>query len=409
MEHKNNQSNVTGNENIVIQDVSSSNITINIGGKVKKLEAAMNQWLVEQTIESVSEYKPIANKFIQKVTAVNQDWQNEKEYLDAGLVLLQALYIGVVGTYLNKIASISNQSFSEQKLKDYTKNSYLLSLRLLDLVNSTLISSLWEQLEKNKQKIETTPNLNQFFNRLAVRDIKFSFALFRELFSIYKSNQLELPIPEISKLENQIKEESALEKALFTIEEKFSKSNNQDLNGEDIFWVEKSLTDILANFNFLTKYKIQSVKELVYHHIKAKEEYFIHKIISYGATGKTSDIGKFGFEKMKHTKKATYTDAVMILKDDDTEIINLFPFMVDYNSITLEQGINLCVFSHQDLTHDNLYNFISIQHNKFIGIETNEELSNDYEKIYSDKKSVIQLKKNLISELLNKAKTTIIN
>lgn len=115
MEQKNNQTNVTGNENIIIQDVSSNNITININGKVKKLEAAMNQWLVEQTIKSVSEYKPIANKFIQKVTTVSTNWQNEKEYLDAGLVILQALYIGVVGRYLNKIFLISGKSFSEEK------------------------------------------------------------------------------------------------------------------------------------------------------------------------------------------------------------------------------------------------------------------------------------------------------
>lgn len=111
---------------------------------------------------------------------------------------------------------------------------------------------------------------------------------------------------------------------------------------------------------------------------------------------------------MRHTPDATYTDAVMLLDDNFNDIVNLFPFIIDYNSITLEKKLNLCVFSHKDLTHDKLFNFITVYPNNFIGIETNDELTNDYEKIYSEKEAVIQLKKNLISELLNRAKTKII-
>jgi len=405
--NKTNNSQVQGNQNIVIQDVSASNITINVNGKEKKLEVAMNQWLVENCMYSIAEYQPISNRSIEKVSRASTNWQNEKEYLDAGLVLMQALYIGIVGTYLNKIASISNQSFSMQKLKDYSKNAYLLALRLLDLVNIAQISALWDFLERTKEPMETPDKLAQFFEQLAVRDLKFSYKLFVELFQRFKSKNIPFPMEEMAKLENSIHHDSYLAKAIQKIEEIYILSNNQELEGQDVFWVEKSLTDILSEFNFLTNYKIQSIKELDYHHIKAHEQYFIHKINLFGSSGKSSEIGKFSFETTKYSDKAFYTDSVILFKENYFDGLNLFPFLIDYNSIIQEPGINLCVFSHKNLTHDKLFNFISVQHNKFLGIETQDEQNNDYSQIYSNKESIVQHKKNLIGKLIKQAQKTL--
>lgn len=103
------------------------------------------------------------------------------------------------------------------------------------MVNAALISTLWEKIEKNNLKIDSSPILKQYFEQLAVRDLKFTYSIFKELFNIYKKYELDFPMPEISKLGNSLNENSSLEKAFGTIEVNYTKSINQDLTGEDIF------------------------------------------------------------------------------------------------------------------------------------------------------------------------------
>ncbi|MBN2893357.1 MAG: hypothetical protein JXL97_15905 [Bacteroidales bacterium] len=149
MENKINQTNVTGNQNIVVQDVSSSNITINVNGNEQKLETAMNQWLVKGVVENITEYNKLAKNFMNSVQNVD-DWQMQTKFRKVALIIIQSSYVGVVGNYLKRLSAISNDGFSSNKLKDYISNTYFLSLRLLDFVNIAMLSSIWDYSAKKQ-------------------------------------------------------------------------------------------------------------------------------------------------------------------------------------------------------------------------------------------------------------------
>ena len=138
-----NKINISGNQNIVIQDVSANNITITVEGKEQKLETVMNQWLVQNVIEKIAPYNKIAQNFMKNAQSV-ENWQEKTKYRKVALIILQSAYVGVVGNYIKRLAAISNDTFSVEKLKNYIFNTYFLALRLLDFVNITLISQLWE-------------------------------------------------------------------------------------------------------------------------------------------------------------------------------------------------------------------------------------------------------------------------
>ena len=304
MINKNNKTNIRGNDNIIIQDVEANNITIIVNGKEKKLETAMNQWLVQGVIETIVTYNPIAEIFIKAVEKI-PNWQSQTRYRNAGLTILQSSFIGVVGIYLKKISAISNYSFSVEKLKEYIKNTYFLSLHLLDMINSIHISTLWDfslkqQIDLNDKNKEI---VRQFFEQTVERDMKFSFDLLITLVDILKTNKIENPVPEIINLDEQIFIDSELHNAFSKIEQIYINIQKQEPNGEDSFWVEKSLTDILISFNFLAKYKIQAVKSVDYHSIRTMEEFFIHKLSFYGLSAISTEQNKIISEKIQFSTK----------------------------------------------------------------------------------------------------------
>jgi hypothetical protein len=405
----NNTANTTGNNNIVIQDVTANNITINVNGAEQKLEAAMNQWLVLGLVQKIAGHDALFRKFLDSVNCT--DWQNQTKFRNAALTILQSAYIGVVGIYLKKLAAISNYGFSPEKMKEYLKNSHALALRLLDLANALLISALWDKPNVGRLNIgeHGKARLKDFFEQSVERDIRFSFDLFCELMALYHQNQLPYPLPEFQECEAVAVEGSQLHQSFIKIEELFAGMQNRAANGEDSFWAEKSLTDVLVCFSFLSKYKIQSVKEVDYHHVRSLQEYFIHKLSFYGLSNKRTEQEKAISENIRFSTQKIATDAVFVYKDDYFGSINLFPFVLDYNNVLLEQGTNLCVYSHRELAEENLINYISVADSEFLGIEADQNLkTGDFSEIYADKKSIIQYKKNMVVQLINKAKESIL-
>jgi len=406
---KTNTTHLEGSQNIVIQDVSASNITINVNGVEHKLEAAMNQWLTQQLMPIIAQYDVLAQKFGAATNSINQ-WQNQPKYRNAALSILQSSYIGVVGIYLKKLAAIGSSSFSTTKVNEYTKNAYLLVQRLLDLTNTLLISTLWDNAEKQRIALSKTEKIKQFFGQTVERDIAFSFELLSELIENFAQTGTAFPIPEFGEAAAYFAENKLVLQLAFTkIETIYQQSNQKELSGEDCFWVEKHLTDILLWFAFYAGYKIQAVKEVMFNQIRKQEEFYIHKLSFYGLSNRSTEQQKEVSENIRFSHHSIYTDAVLFYKDDYGKGINLFPFIIEYNNVLLEEGTNLCVFSHKELAAENLVNFIAFADAKLVGIEAdNTKLTNDFSEIFSNRISTIQHKKNIVVQLLTKAETDIL-
>jgi len=406
--NKINNLSVGGKENIVLQDITGGNITINIGGKEKTLETAMNQWLVLTVMPKIAMYDPLAQKFIAAVQNT-ENWEQQLKFRNAALIILQSSYIGVVGIFMKKLSAIGNLGFSAEKLKENIRNSYFLSLRLLDLSNILLISALWDSAERTKITLNENDKkiISQFFEQNVERDIGFSFLLFKALYRSVVENKIAFPLKEMEELKPE--NNPTLAVAFAEIEEVFSNTTNRQTNGEDCFRVENSLADLLCEFSFMVKYKIQAVKGVNYHHIRSLEEYFIHKLSFYGLSSKQTEQGNLTSENINFANKGINTDSVIVYQKDYFNGINLFPFLIDYNNVLLEEGTNLCVFSHKDLSDETMLNYISIADNDFIGIQTeNTSIENDLNKIFSNKENIIQHKKNTLLKLISNVKKAIL-
>ncbi|MBN2893358.1 MAG: hypothetical protein JXL97_15910 [Bacteroidales bacterium] len=233
--------------------------------------------------------------------------------------------------------------------------------------------------------------------------------MFVALFKTFKSNSLDFPFEEINNLENFISKDSQLNESFGKIEEIFIELQKKEPNAEDSFWTENALTFILIKFNFLAKYKVQAVKEVDYHQIRTLQEFFLHKINFFGLSPKETEQNKIFSQEIKYSTKKIPTDAVIAYTNNYIDGLNLSPFAIDFNNVLHENDTVMCFYSHRDLADNKILNFVSIEDNELKGLECKDITTEEnYNKVFSDKEQTTQHKKNLIVQLINDAKTSIL-
>jgi hypothetical protein len=111
-------------------------------------------------------------------------------------------------------------------------------------------------------------------------------------------------------------------------------SQNTDFDLFDVFISEKILTEILENFAFLARYKIISIHDIKYHHIKQSTPVYIQHHFS-------------NYEEKKNKARDEPSNSYAIFlqnKSNDNDCLNLFPFVIDLNSWKKENTIYCFAF-----------------------------------------------------------------
>ena len=108
-----------------------------------------------------------------------------------------------------------------------------------------------------------------------------------------------------------------------------------------------------------------SVKRIGYDQIRGADPNYLHRYVALGLDGKAN----INAEKVLYTPKTVNSDSVLLYKGDNhLNSINLFPFVIDFNALTFEQGVKICFYQSTHFEGDSL-DFLFLEDNSVINIE----------------------------------------
>lgn len=367
----------TGKQNIVIQRISDSSITLNVDGEVREIhnqlaelksllqnmqvqtvqyadkiyniehideanfgfvtgKKAFNEHLTKALIEAIREDCPPASRFLEKVSAID-GWETQMRISDKAKEILAYSFVGVIGIQLSKLMAIGKEDFSETKQRKYIEKCLHIAKRSLDLLNYALLSRLWDaQKEKARQfSASQKEALAHHFDNPFEPSIDEQVRLLEALHGIFSQQEhvLVFPLPELAGFGAAMTEDSLLRRTcreLQALNEKLDKTQYDLL---DCFEAEKQLAAFLTQFRFWVHYNMASMKRIGYRQIREDTPHFLHRYAALGIDSKAN----VDAEKVKYTVEPAHSDAVLLYQGEDyRESINLSPFVIDYNALTFE-------------------------------------------------------------------------
>jgi len=393
----NNEAKVEGNQNIVIQDIKDSTITLNVNGDLTEVQNDLsavkeilekfsahtfqngkdvynidqfdsasfgfitgkkpfNHLLTTRLIEALKPYSTPVNKFLTKATAAYPNWEEKENVINLAQEVITYSYIGVIGVLLVDIIAIGKESLSKNKQQKYITNCGITTKRTLELVCFTLLSKLWDHQEQNFSALSDDQKkvLKKFFSISNERDILETFELLKTLVSVFEQHKIEYPIQELESDKKWLEPDSDFVIACKDMQS-LTEMNPDNYALLDCYKAEKQLTIILENLAFLAAYRMVSTKTISYEETRNSQSHYLHRYASLGISVKKET----NPEKLNYTNEPINSDAVLFFKGHYRQNINLFPFVIDLNSLKFQEDVLICFYSHRDLDDDSLnYRFL---------------------------------------------------
>lgn len=378
--------NINGNQNIIIQNVNDSTITVNVNGEMQEIARKLdvlqafleklevktfqtadkiynieyineanfdfvtgkklfNEYLTKNLIESIQPHSEPVNKWLQQLQD-KPKWESIANISDVAKNIIAFSFVGVLGIQLGKLMAIGKEELSGIKQQKYLEKCLHIAKWTLDLVNFALISKFWDYQKKANYAISDAQKavLTQFFEGGFELSLEEKIDLLQNLLSLYKDNQLPLPLSELENIDFQ--PQSTFGQSCNALQSLNIRFDKMQYNLLDCFEAEKQLAAFLQPFCFLVKYRMASIKNINYQQIRHTEPKYLHRYASLGIDSKAN----IDAEKLNFTTHTTHTDSVLLYKGKDyADNINLFPFVIDYNALNFESGSRICFYRAKDL------------------------------------------------------------
>ena len=388
-----NESNIQGNQNIVLQGVTDSTITVKVNGETKEIRnelaelkqlllqrqasvftveqqsfkieelaaeefefltgrRAFNEWLTRCLIEALAPYSKPAGKLLKGARKRSPQWEKERSISDTAKDIIAYSYVGVIGIQLRKLMAIGKEEASEAKQQRYQQQAVRTAYRALQLLNFALISRLWDKQPSTQLDLSETQQkaLYDFFHDPLERDLLGELQLLRLLYQIFENHQLELPLSELKAFRAPLQEGSGFEQACEALQRIERRLDQRDFDKLSCYQAEQQLTTVLEHLAFLANYRMVSIKRIVYDEMRNQAPRYLH---SYAALGIDSKF-KLNAERVKYAEDPVNTDAILLYKGRYEESVNLFPFIIDVNALTFEEGAKVCFYSRKDIADGSL-------------------------------------------------------
>jgi hypothetical protein len=323
--------------NIVNMGTNVGDINIQSATFINSTEGKkpVSMLLTRRLIEALGDFSPRAKNFLSKIKDSEKvDWErrSDNKYLSTAKGVIVSSYSSVISVYISNL-------FGCENAKDYFALSIATAKRALQLLCFAFVSSLWDNLENEKARLADSgrDSVSSFFNSQTELDISEYVTLLNALVILFQQNQLEYPIAEIKNIEKELNGESEFLKACNTLNH-YAVSDSGSL--PPLAEIENVLTTFLVSLNFLSAYKMISVKEIAYEEVRYRTSaQYLHSYTLLGINNEKNG------QKYNYDEKPLNTDAVILFKDKYQEGINLFPFIIDYNALIDEQQVNICFYT----------------------------------------------------------------
>jgi hypothetical protein len=330
---------------------------------------AFNESLTKQLIEAIKPHSTSAQRFLQNV-ATTPNWETQARISDKAKEIIAYSFVGVIGIQLSKLMAIGKEDFSEAKQRKYIEKCLTIAKRSLDLICFGMLSKVWDAQKQQPTAFTDTQKdvLRQRLDNAFEPNITEQFRLLKTLQALFTQNEnpLTFPMPELETLTADLQEGSEFHQTCQDLQGLNEKLDKGQYDLLDCFEAETLLTKLLMPFNFLVCYRMASIKRIGYQQIRNADPRYLHRYAALGIDSKAN----IDAEKINYTPETTFTDAVLLYRGDNYhESINLFPFVIDYNALTFEQGSKICFYRCKDMGQDNRLEYLFLEDNSSIYLE----------------------------------------
>ncbi|MEO8109348.1 MAG: hypothetical protein ABI594_04920 [Ginsengibacter sp.] len=369
-----------------------------------------NEKLTRGLIEAMATNIPRVKKFLDNADRMSAEWETQEKFSGPAKELIAINYVGVLGIQLRKLIAIGKEEFSANKQKKYLENCQLTAKRALQLLCFALMSKLWDDKKDNSFTLspEQTETCTNFFEDEFEWEINGFRDLLKTLLDIFTANNLELPVTGLKEFEEKLQPGSNFIEALDRLQTLGGLSEKSTLTLQDCSDAEEHLTTILTALNFLAGYKMMSIKSIGYTEMRNTQPHYLYNYTDLvgidNKSNKTQDQ-----EKLRYEEIPINTDAVLLYKESYRQNLNLFPFIIDINALSVAGGQKICFYAAKDNMNGSLnYSFIEDNSRENIKNTRTVKPGTDINELLLDPSKLKEMRHDAVFNLFREAKKTII-
>jgi hypothetical protein len=463
-----NLSEIPGRQQVIIENVSAESLKVNVNGEIKEIRNGLeelklllknlnaenfksgdkiynigtisnavfsaeigkktfNMYLCRKLTESLRNHHPGAKEFLDNMKEVDRaDWETQSRYTRKANGFIISGFVGVLGILLQKVISAGKDAAVSNNPKDYLEVCIATAQRTLQLICFSFISKIWDH--KKDDKCEFTRKqldaLSDFFDTDIELNIADYVNLLKSLAGIFDEHRITFPFAEFDK--EIILDESNFIKACKNLKEINDQLDAGGFTLTTAFQAENELTTFLTALNFLAAYKMVAIKDISYKSIRNNDAQYLHSYTFLGVDAED----KLNSSKYKYDTKPISSDAVIIYKNKYQEGLNLFPFIIDLNSLTGEMEVKICFYTYfeagrKKLTYSDINKIslektgssmditdpclVTIVYNEDLETDMKSGADNDITRLKGDVKKYNTMQLNTVYKIFQNAKEVILN
>lgn len=424
----NNESNLQGNQNIVIQGVTESTLTINVNGEVQEISnqiedlktlvqslqinqvqyadkiynidqineanfgvvtsnRVFNSVLCKELVHLLQDTDQV-KRFMADIPPEDKtDWECKRTHLRRSQELLENKFIWVISYEIRRLFSIGNDKKEriENKIEQYIDHCFKTYRLSLQVVTFMFLSKLWDEKKKDpKLKVDQQAVRDFFFTNRPLK-LKELRLLFQTLIQIFNENKLEFPLDktDLGDLDIYLNPDSAFNKAGSNLEELEDMVQFRETYGlGHCHTAEIALSTILSTFTFFTTHQMVTMRKVEYEQTRNNPPLFV-KDFNVLKRRDTVDLQRM----LRYDDKPCPTYAIFI--QNNRNLVNLFPFVLDYNALTGEEDFEIYFYENRQQDHGLCFFSIKKEKKEIINykaVETEiKEIKSDIEKLSEQK------------------------
>lgn len=321
------------------------------------LAKSLSTIFIQSFIKAIQPYHPLAKKIMDYVQKENiRDWASQEQYAIKAREILTKNFSNVIGVQINHLIAIgrNNKIKDEEKIIPYIKKCLFIPQYTLDLISFAFISRLWDLHQKSPISFnqEQKQVLRQFFERSFGVKFLEQITFLKALYPLFGANNL--PFPEMKNFQDYFKEDGLLYQSCLKLQE-LKDLPTEKYTFQKCLQAEIALSNVMSHFSFLIQYNMISIKNVNFKFLRNTKPHFIHNYIELGFDQKAN----IDVEKHHYSRESIDTDTVLMYKGEeyDKESINLFPFVIDFNALNMQEGQLICFFQSVNFTDDNILEY----------------------------------------------------
>ena len=369
---------------------------------------AFNEFLTRRLIEGIMPLdQKIAHYITNKIQKKYLDWESIEAVSNQAKQIIVYKFVGVLGIQLQKLFAIGKEALSKEKEQKYIETCLYTAKRTFKLINFALISKLWDYRTQTNDDFQLNSTqkdtIQHFFEDDFELDIAGHFKLFQQLHATFKDNQLEMPFDKLQEVDI---EDEILKSTVDKLQQLNQILNNAKFELRHCFAVEKQLVNILQFFIFLAEYQMISIRDIAYDEMRNQSPRYIHTYTALGIDAKQN----INAERVRTDDVPINTDAILLFKGKRyQDSVNLFPFIIDWNTLTFENKAKICFYDSKNF-NDSSLNYRFLEDNKVANVSPSDEFNTqiDITKIIEDKKKLAKLKLSMVYHQFYEAQAAIL-